>query len=145
MKTMKQLSSLLLLTLPTVAQAQFNYTTNNGVITITKYTGPGGAVTIPGKINGLLVTCIGVTAFAGCSRLTSINIPDSVTSIAHDAFEGCGLTNVIIPDSVTSIEDGVFGDCYGLVSVMIPDSVTNIDSDAFYACHSLTNKINNPQ
>jgi polyhydroxybutyrate depolymerase len=47
---------LLLLTLPAVVQAQFNYTTNNG--TITGYTGPGGAVTIPDKINGLPVTSV---------------------------------------------------------------------------------------
>jgi hypothetical protein len=48
-----------LLTLPAVVQAQFTYTTNNGTITITKYTGPGGVVDIPATINGLPVTCIG--------------------------------------------------------------------------------------
>ena len=50
---------LLLLTLPAVVQAQFNYTTNNGTITITGYTGPGGAVAIPDTIDGLPVTRIG--------------------------------------------------------------------------------------
>jgi hypothetical protein len=44
---------LLLLTLPAVAHSQFVYTTNNGAITITGYTGFGGAVTIPGTTNGL--------------------------------------------------------------------------------------------
>ena len=56
---------LLLLTLPAVVQAQFNYTTNNGTITITGYTGPGGAVAIPDTINGLPVTSIGDYAFGG--------------------------------------------------------------------------------
>ncbi len=57
---------LLLLTLPAVVQAQFNYTTNNGTITITKYTGSGGDVTIPDTINGLPVTSIGDGAFSRC-------------------------------------------------------------------------------
>jgi hypothetical protein len=50
---------LMLLTLPAPLQAQFTYTTNNGAITITQYTGPGGAVVIPDTINGLPVTAIG--------------------------------------------------------------------------------------
>ena len=59
---------LLLLTLPAVVQAQFTFTTNNGTITITRYNGFGGAVTIPDTTNGLPVTGIGVEAFAGCTR-----------------------------------------------------------------------------
>ena len=55
---------LLLLALPAVVQAQFTYTTTNGTITITGYTGPGGWVTIPSTINGLPVTSIGDYAFA---------------------------------------------------------------------------------
>ena len=61
-------SLLLLLTAPGVVQAQFDYTTNNGTITITRYNGFGGAVTIPDTTNGLPVTGIGVEAFAGCTR-----------------------------------------------------------------------------
>jgi len=58
--------ALQLLTLPAVVQAQFNYSDNgDGTITITRYTGPGGAVTIPSTINGLLVTNIGDWAFYG--------------------------------------------------------------------------------
>src|SRR5206468_563411 len=69
-----------LLTLPAVVQAQYTYTTNNGTITITEYTGPGGAVTIPGTINGLPVTDIGDAAFA-YSTVTSVTIPNSITNI----------------------------------------------------------------
>ena len=54
---------LVLLMLPAVVQAQFDYTTQNGTITITGYTGPGGAVAIPATINGLPVTSIGGYAF----------------------------------------------------------------------------------
>ena len=56
---------LLLLALPAAVQAQFTYTNNNGAITITGYTGPGGDVTIPDTISGLPVTSIGDYAFWG--------------------------------------------------------------------------------
>src|SRR5262245_39753922 len=63
---------LLILTLPAVVQAQFNYTTDNGTITITGYIGPGGAVSIPDTIHGLPVRTIGHNAFYGHTDLTSI-------------------------------------------------------------------------
>ena len=62
----KLLPLLFLLMVPAVVQAQFNYVINNGAITITGYTGSGGAVTIPDTINGLPVTSIGYYAFGGC-------------------------------------------------------------------------------
>jgi hypothetical protein len=109
---MRILPLLLLLALPAAVQAQFNYTTNNGSITITRYTGPGGDVTIPDTINDLPVTSIGGAAFEDCYGLTSITIPDSVTSIGDSAFSGCNdLTSITIPDSVTSIGDSAFTDC----------------------------------
>ena len=75
------LSCAVLLALPSVVQSQFTYTTNNGAITITGYTGPGGAVTIPSTITGLPVTTIGTSAFFNNFALTSVTIPNSVTSI----------------------------------------------------------------
>jgi hypothetical protein len=118
---------------------EFNYTITNGTITITGYTGPGGAVIIPNVINGYPVTAIGESAFISCTRLTSVTIPDSVTSIGHAAFFKCtGLTSLTIPGSVTNIGDSAFDSCAGLASVSIGNSVTSIGVEAFYACTSLT-------
>ncbi|MGM9691974.1 MAG: leucine-rich repeat domain-containing protein [Alloprevotella sp.] len=79
-------------------------------------------------------------AFFYCLGLTSITIPNSVTSIGNDAFTHCsGLTSITIPNSVTSIGVGAFRDCSGLTSITIPSSVTNIGTWAFRDCSGLTN------
>ena len=78
-------------------------------------------------------------AFENCTSLTSVSIPDSVTSIGNWAFRDCtSLTSVTIPDSVTSIGVWTFGNCTSLTSVTIPDSVTKISDNAFSGCKSLT-------
>ena len=92
------------------------------------------SITIPDSI-----TSIGNKSFYGCSGLTSITIPDSVTSIGGSAFHNCtGLTSITIPDGVTSIGDDAFNGCTGLTSITIPDSVTNIGECAFSGCTGLT-------
>ena len=78
-------------------------------------------------------------AFSGCSGLTSLTIPSSVTEIGSYAFEDCsGLTSLTIPSSVTSIGYYAFSGCSGLTSLTIPSSVTSIDDNAFSGCSGLT-------
>ncbi len=117
----------------------YRYTIQGGAVTITEYTGPGGAVTIPGTIAGLPVTRIGDVAFIGAWSVTSVTIPNGVTSIGEYAFGNCmDLTAVTIPNTVTSIEEGGFESCRALTSVTIPNSVASIGDYAFSNCSSLT-------
>ena len=88
--------------------------------------------------NSYNVTSIGYAAFRG-TGLTSITIPNSVTSIGHSAFSRCtGLTSITIPNNVTNIGDLAFYSCTGLTSITIPNSVTNIGGAAFSGCTGLT-------
>lgn len=85
------------------------------------------------------VTFIGEYAFSSCTGLTSIEIPNSVNSIGEYAFTDCtGLTSIIIPNSVSSIGGGVFYGCTGLTSATIGNSVTSIGIQMFYGCTGLT-------
>lgn len=85
------------------------------------------SITIPES-----VTCIGDYAFHECENLTSVNIPDDVTSIGEYAFYGCdGLTSITIPNKITTISKRSFAYCHGLTSVTIPNSVTSIGEGAF--------------
>ena len=106
---------------------------------VTGYEGTPTAVVIPDTYDGLPVTSIGDYAFAYCTSLASVTIPDSVTSIGWGAFAYCtSLSTVAIGNGVTSIGDYAFAYCTSLASVTIPESVTSIGSYAFYNCTSLT-------
>jgi hypothetical protein len=114
--------------------AQFNYATNANGITITGYTGSGGAVTISNFVTG-----IGYQAFFESTNLNSIMIPVSVTNIGDYAFCYCGwLSNATIGSGVTSIGVCAFKQS-ALTSITIPGGVTNIGSNAFWECFFLTN------
>ena len=82
---------------------------------------------------------LGYYVFEGCSGLTSLTIPSSVTEIGNWAFFGCsGLTSLTIPSGVTSIGDSAFSGCSGLTSLTIPSGVTSIGYYAFDGCSRLT-------
>ena len=82
------------------------------------------------------LTSIGGAAFLA-SGLESIVIPNSVVSIGSGAFRRSSLTNITLPSSLTVIEYGLFESCRKLKSIVIPDSVTSIGDNAFYNCSSL--------
>lgn len=105
---------------------------------ITGYVGTDTVVVIPSKINGITVETIGHTAFR-YSSVTSVTIPDSVTSIHDSAFAYCSsLTNISIPNSVTAIGSFAFEGCTKLESITLPSSLLTISEFLFYDCSQLT-------
>jgi parallel beta-helix repeat protein len=110
----------------------FTYTSDGSKVTITGYVGSGGNVIIPAKIDGLPVEIIGEESFYWCQSMTSVTIPDGLTTIGQSAFFGCtGLTSVIIPDSVTTIGASAFTTCSALTSVRIGNGITTIGNNVF--------------
>ena len=129
---------------------------DGSTVSLIEYCGSDTIQIIPNDI-----TEINQYAFYLCSELTSISIPDSVTSIGSCAFYGTRLTSITIPDSVTSIGtaafsacmltsvnfaegnqlisigNSAFADCGMLTSVTIPEGVTSIGELAFYSCQKL--------
>lgn len=129
-------------TLPTVQWnpqilTQLIYTTNQGAINITGYTGAGGAVVIPSTINGLPVGSICSNAFFNTTSLTGVTLPNTVTNLGDSAFAGCtALASVTIPDSVPG--SGVFSNCTALTNLIISPSATTISVSEFAGCTALT-------
>ena len=97
-------------------------------------------ILIPTTYNGLPVVSVEASAFLNNTAITSVVLPDSITSIGENAFNGCeSLTSVTFGKNsqLSSIGPGAFNYCYSLESITIPESVTNIGSDAFIYCYGL--------
>jgi hypothetical protein len=81
---------------------------------------------------------IGAEAFSKCSGLTSVSIPDGVSTIPNRAFFDCwSLTNVIIPASVTSIGGLAFAHCTSLKRILLPEHLADLGDSAFVDCTGL--------
>ncbi|MFV0399174.1 MAG: leucine-rich repeat domain-containing protein, partial [Oscillospiraceae bacterium] len=92
------------------------------------------AITLPESL-----THIGDYTFSGCTSLTAITLPESLTHIGAGAFRGCtSLTAITLPESLTSIGDWAFSGCTSLTAITLPESLTSIGAGAFRGCASLT-------
>lgn len=115
----------------------FEFTPDNTAVIVIRYEGTAADVTIPSRYKGKPVTMIDHAAFHN-SAVTSVTIPDSVTSIPDSAFGFCSqLTNISIPNSVTYIGFSAFNSCTSLKSITLPSSLSTIQSSAFYNCGNL--------
>ncbi len=114
------------------------YEVNNNEITITRYTGTNTTVTVPGEIDGIRVTKIGVRAFSGmddidhhehsrCWYLQEIILPDTITEIGEYAFIRCeNLKSFDMPDSVKKIGKHILQDCSSVEAVKISNNIDNL-------------------
>jgi len=139
----------LMTTLAVYAQAQhdrqfdnerdFTWDVDGRTVIITGYVGRNTDIRIPRQINGMPVARIGPSAFEN-RRLTSVVIPDSVTSIGNQAFANNSLVSVTISHRLTSIGAAAFAR-NRLTHLTIPDGVTYIGEAAFANNTSLTSVI----
>ena len=107
---------------------------DDGNVTITRYAGEGGDVTVPDEIDGYPVIAVGDRAFINNPDVTSVTIPDNVTTIGDSVFSRCkNLTSVVIGDGVTTIGYRAFAETSKLTDVSVGDGVERIKRLAFYA------------
>lgn len=89
------------------------------------------------------LTSIGVSAFADCFKLTSVNlsIPEGVTTLGNGAFNGCtALAQISLPSTLTTIgsyTSGGFRGCKSLTEITLPASLTYLGGYSFYECSNL--------
>lgn len=116
----------------------FEFILNNTAVIVISYKGTAADVTIPSRYKGKPVTAINNAAFLN-SAVTSVTIPDSITSIPDAAFINCfQLTNISIPNSVTYIGYFAFNSCTSLKSITLPSSLSTISRALFSGCSQLT-------
>ena len=140
-----------------VGDYKYAYEVNaDGNATITKFLGPVGSanpnfydIKIPSELGGHPVTGLGEYSFAAnpydghqgnplCSKIRSVTIPQSVTSIGKRAFDGCSaLTTLSLGEKIKTIGNYAFECCTSLTGVTIPQSVTSIGYSAFEGCTAL--------
>lgn len=97
------------------------------------------SVVIPAEIDGLPVTAIADYTFDNLENLSSVTIPEGVTTIGKDAFSCCyKLTDISLPESLTAIGNSAFYECTALEQITLPDALETIGENAFYGCTALT-------
>lgn len=130
----------------TIESNEWDSTIGKGVITFDgDVTSLDNAFLMCDKLTSVIlpnsITSIGKQAFSGCTKLANINIPNGVKSIGGSAFYYClKLENILIPEGVESIGDNAF-DNSGLQTIELPNSVVTIGEYSFNKCSSLQSAI----
>lgn len=127
-----------------ITKGDFVFSQSSGTLTLKKYKGNGGSVTVPSSVDGKKVTAIGNQAFAeyydstpDSRRLTKIVIPDSVTSIGKQAFQECTKLNAVEMTGVRKIGEAAFWYCISLKKAATSSALKTIGKNAFGKCENL--------
>ena len=83
------------------------------------------------------VTSIGYWAFANCTNLKNISLPDGITLIEADAFYNSGLTSIVLPNSVTEVQESAFSNCKQLAVCDLGRGIKHIGKNCFWDCTAL--------
>ena len=144
----------------TAQTVPYEYTIEDGKVTITKYLGNEAEVVIPAEIDGKAVVAIGANAFAKNEAIVSVTLPTSVGSIGQSAFAMCtkleninvenvtsfgayaffqcaSLKEIAFNDSIETLPVYLFSECTSLASVKLPASLKALSNHLFDACESL--------
>lgn len=172
MKKIAKIISLLLSAVLMLAGLSTAYAAGEDMLTIALFddhaavtacrTYASGVIDIPSSKDGLPVTSITDGAFSDCSKITQVNIPESVTDVGSNAFENCislkkivfagadciidsaafkscsNLTDIVLPSALKEIPEQAFFDCKALTSISIPSTVEVIGKEAFKTCEGIT-------
>lgn len=129
-----------------VSDFSYDLSKDGNGIKITGYTGAGGAVIIPSKIEDMPVVEIGQYSFSGQAStnraaITSIVLPESVVEIGMNAFTYTAITSVTLPDSLKIIPANAFSGCSKLNKINLPANLEGIAGEAFSGCSELSELI----
>lgn len=142
-------------------EGDYEYSTTEAGVIIEGYTGTGKEIVIPPSIAGKPVVELGAMSFWMNDDITSVVIPEGVTAIRHEAFNGdnnlakvtlpstlktierrafwgTAITKITIPEGVTSLGNEAFNDCDKLKTVSLPSTLTSVGANVFASCDSLT-------
>lgn len=126
-------------TTPPAPVTDFEYSIENGGVTITKYVGAQvAAVVVPETIEGKPVVKIGERAFYYTLKMgATVTLPESLREIGAYGFAACGPKQIILPSKLEVIGEFAFNWCDQLESITVPASVKTLGNRAFYNCRSM--------
>lgn len=116
---------------PWTDESSFQWQAENGGAVITGYTGTDDCLAVPGELGGLPVVGIGEGAFRGAA-CTRIVLPDTLRTVAVDAFAHCAVQTLTLFDNIQSITDHSFSDCTALSTLYINAREKPVYSGSYY-------------
>ena len=121
--------------------SDLSYSSDGSGITVTDcLTSATGAMDIPDTIDGLPVVKIASEAFKSCNQITSMTMPNTITTIGSYCFFNCdNMESIQLSTGLSTLSTALFRSCDSLDNVVVPEGITQIKSYAFYGVDKMTN------